>query len=123
MELDDVVRLVDLDLGDDGSRKKGFILLIIIGSVISEAIHWFFQRYTAPGEAARRFVEYHAPSVNPLTRANRALWWRSLAAGRLAGHEGVGVAPRALGAAVSARVARLTPEDVERIARAKGFAG
>ncbi len=58
MTLDDLKADIAGSLPSDGTPQFGIIVLMIIGALLSEIIHWIFQKYVNKEEAAAQCVVY-----------------------------------------------------------------
>ena len=58
MTLDDLKADIASDIPSDGTPQFGIILLMVIGALVSEIVHWIFKRYTDEREAAAQCVVY-----------------------------------------------------------------
>jgi hypothetical protein len=59
MEMDDLILDVASEITKGNKAEFSFVLLAILGTLISEVIKWFFRRYTDENKAAQEFVSYY----------------------------------------------------------------
>jgi hypothetical protein len=114
MQMDDFAADVASDVSDSSKPQFGVILLMVIGSVISVIIQWFFTKYVVKEEAAKEFLDYYN-NMGPIRRMTLA--WK--VSSEMKKHPDTGVSSDKLAVAMTNKFKKLTIDDVIALAEKK----